>query len=69
MERGAPPRDLWKAVQSLKRESGKGLCVGGEARPALTELGLIDEHEFVVHPRLAGQRANVVRGAVEASST
>jgi dihydrofolate reductase len=47
--------DLGKAVQQLKRESGKGLLVGGVKLPlALAELGLIDEYEFVVHPRLAG---------------
>jgi dihydrofolate reductase len=47
--------DLGKAVQQLKRESGKGLFVGGVKLPlALAELGLIDEYEFVVHPRIAG---------------
>jgi dihydrofolate reductase len=47
--------DLAKAVQQLKRESGKGLLVGGVKLPlALAELGLIDEYEFVVQPRLAG---------------
>ena len=47
--------DLGSAVQQLKRESGKGLLVGGVKLPlALAELGLIDEYEFVVHPRLAG---------------
>ncbi len=47
--------DLAKAVQQLKQESGNGLFVGGVKLPlALTELGLIDEYEFVVHPRLAG---------------
>ena len=46
--------DLGKAVQQLKRESGKGLFVGGVKLPlALAELGLIDEYEFVVQPRLA----------------
>src|SRR4029450_7452396 len=45
--------DLGKAVQQLKQESGKGLLVGGVKLPlALAELGLIDEYEFVVHPRL-----------------
>ena len=45
--------DLGKAVQQLKRESGKGLLVGGVRLPlALADLGLIDEYEFVVHPRL-----------------
>jgi dihydrofolate reductase len=47
--------DLGTAVQQLKREPGKGLFVGGVKLPqALAELGLIDEYEFVVHPRLAG---------------
>jgi dihydrofolate reductase len=47
--------DLGKAVQQLKREPGKGVGVAGvKLALALTELGLIDEYEFVVHPRLAG---------------
>jgi len=55
LERGAGARDLEKAVHQLKREPGKGLFVGGVKLPlALAELGLIDEYEFVVHPRLAG---------------
>jgi dihydrofolate reductase len=48
--------DLGKAVEQLKRESGKGLFVGGVKLPlALAQLGLTDEYEFVVHPRLAGR--------------
>ncbi|WP_424184698.1 dihydrofolate reductase family protein [Actinokineospora sp. G85] len=47
--------DLGEAVQRLKREPGKGVFVGGVRLPmALAELGLIDEYEFVVHPRIAG---------------
>ena len=47
--------DLGEAVQKLKEEPGKGLFVAGvQLALALTELGLIDEYEFVVHPRLAG---------------
>ena len=47
--------DLGKAVQQLKREPGKGLLTGGVMLPlALAELGLIDEYEFVVHPRVVG---------------
>src|SRR5207248_1608571 len=47
--------DLEKAVQQLKQELGKGLFTGGVKLPlALAELGLIDEYEFVVQPRLAG---------------
>jgi dihydrofolate reductase len=55
--------DLGKAVQQLKRESGKGLFVGGVKLPlALTELGLIDEYEFVVQPRLAGHGPTLLAG-------
>jgi dihydrofolate reductase len=47
--------DLGKAVQQLKEEPGEGLLVGGVKLPmALAELGLIDEYDFVVHPRLVG---------------
>jgi dihydrofolate reductase len=47
--------DLGEVVQQLKREPGNGLLAGGVKLPlALTELGLIDEYEFVVQPRLAG---------------
>src|SRR5579862_197744 len=47
--------ELGTAVQQLKRKSGKGLLVGGVKLPlALTELGLIDEYEIVVHPRIVG---------------
>ncbi len=48
--------DPREAVRQLKQEPGKGLLVGGVKLPlALAELGLIDEYEFVVHPRLAGR--------------
>ena len=47
--------DLGTAIQRLKQQPGKGLLVGGVKLPlALAELGLIDEYEFVVHPRLTG---------------
>jgi dihydrofolate reductase len=55
--------DLGEAVRRLKRESGKGLFVGGVKLPlALAELGLIDEYEFVVHPRLAGHGPTLFAG-------
>ena len=55
--------DLGTAVQQLKRESGKGLFVGGVKLPlALTELGLIDEYELVVHPRFAGHGPTLFAG-------
>ena len=58
--------DLGKAVQQLKRQPGRGLFVGGVKLPlALTELGLIDEYEFVVQPRLAGHGPTLFAGLSE----
>jgi dihydrofolate reductase len=55
--------DLGTAVQKLKQESGEGLLVGGVKLPlALAELGLIDEYEFVVQPRLAGHGPKLFDG-------
>ena len=55
--------DLAQAVEQLKREAGKGLFVGGVKLPlALAELGLIDEYEFLVQPRLAGHGPTLFGG-------
>jgi dihydrofolate reductase len=55
--------DVGEAVQKLKQESGKGLLVGGVKLPlALAELGLIDEYEFVVQPRLVGHGPTLFAG-------
>jgi dihydrofolate reductase len=55
--------DLGEAVQRLKREPGKGLLVGGVRLPlALAEMGLIDEYEFVVHPRVVGHGPTLFAG-------
>ena len=55
--------DLEKAVRQLKQEPGKGLATGGVTLPlALAELGLIDEYEFVVQPRLAGHGPTLLAG-------
>jgi dihydrofolate reductase len=55
--------DLREAVQRLKREPGKGLLTGGVRLPlALAELGLIDEYEFVVHPRIVGHGPTLFAG-------
>src|SRR4051812_25889697 len=63
--------DLAKSVEQLKRGAGalagagagKGLFVGGVTLPlALAELGLIDDYEFVVHPRLAGHGPTLFAG-------
>ncbi len=55
--------NLVTAVQQLKRQPGKGLATGGVTLPmALAELGLIDEHEFMVQPRLAGHGPTMFAG-------
>ena len=55
--------DLGTAVRQLKSESGKGLLVGGMKLPlALAELGLIDEYDFVVQPRIAGHGPTLLAG-------
>jgi dihydrofolate reductase len=55
--------DLGEAVRQLKREPGQGLFVAGvKLAQALTELGLIDEYELIVHPRLAGHGPTLFAG-------
>jgi dihydrofolate reductase len=55
--------DLATAVQELKRQPGKGIATGGVTLPfALAELGLIDEYEFIVHPRVAGHGPTLFAG-------
>jgi dihydrofolate reductase len=55
--------DLEKAVQQLKQEPGNGLLVCGvKFALALAELGLIDEYELIVHPRLAGHGPTLFAG-------
>jgi dihydrofolate reductase len=55
--------DLGEAVRQLKREPGKGLAVGGVKFPlALAELGLIDEYEIIVHPRIVGRGPSLFEG-------
>ena len=55
--------DLERAVRQLKEQEGQGLYVGGVTLPmALAELGLIDEYEFVVHPRIAGHGRTLFAG-------
>ncbi len=55
--------NLGRAVLQLKRESGTGLLTGGVKLPlALAELGLIDEYEFLVQPRLAGHGPTLFAG-------
>lgn len=55
--------DLAQAVRQLKQMPGRGLFVGGVQLPlALAGLGLIDEYELVVHPRLAGHGPTLFAG-------
>jgi dihydrofolate reductase len=55
--------DLETAVRALKREPGNGLFTGGVTLPqALAELGLIDEYELIVHPRLVGHGPTLFAG-------
>ena len=55
--------DLHATVQQLKQEPGNGLFTGGVALPlALAARGLIDEYEFIIHPRLAGHGPTLFAG-------
>ena len=46
---------LEATVRKLKQQPGRGLYTGGVTLPlALTEMGLIDEYEFWVQPRIVG---------------
>jgi dihydrofolate reductase len=55
--------DLRTAVEQLKQQPGEGILTGGRQLPmALAELGLIDEYEFVVHPRIAGHGPTLFAG-------
>jgi dihydrofolate reductase len=55
--------DLYRVVKQLKENSKRGVAVGGVQLPqALAELGLIDEYELVVHPRLTGHGPSLFEG-------
>lgn len=55
--------NLAEAVHQLKQQPGKALFTGGVTLPmALAELGLIDEYEFVVQPRIAGHGPTLFAG-------
>ncbi len=58
--------DLERTVRRLKQEPGDGLWVGGVTLPlALSDLGLIDEYEFLVHPVVAGHGPTLLAGLGE----
>jgi dihydrofolate reductase len=55
--------DLGEAVQKFKQQPGGPILTGGVQLPlALAELGLIDEYEFVMQPRLAGHGPTLFAG-------
>jgi dihydrofolate reductase len=55
--------DPRSSVQQLKEQPGEGLFVcGSKLAQALTELGLIDEYEIIVHPRLIGHGPTLFAG-------
>jgi len=57
------PAELEARVRALKAQPGRGLLTGGVTLPlALAKLGLIDEYEFVVLPRLAGHGPRLLDG-------
>lgn len=59
--------DLAAAVMRLKAQPGRGILTGGVQLPlALANLGLIDEYEFVVHPRLVGHGPKLFDGLARA---
>ena len=55
--------DLRTFVEQLKQQPGKGIGVGGvQLAMALTEIGLIDEYQIVVHPRIVGRGPTLFAG-------
>lgn len=58
--------DLTAAVTHIREQSPRGVMLGGVRLPlALAALGLIDEYEFVVHPRIAGHGPRILDGLPE----
>jgi dihydrofolate reductase len=50
-------------VRALKAQPGRGIVTGGVTLPlALARMGLIDEYEFVVQPRIAGRGPTLLAG-------
>jgi dihydrofolate reductase len=55
--------DLRAEVERLKRDCDRGLFTGGVMLPmALAEMSLIDEYEFIVHPRIVGHGPSLFAG-------
>lgn len=55
--------ELGAAVQALKQQPGKSIAVGGaKLGMSLAQLGLIDEYELIIHPRLTGGGPKLMEG-------
>lgn len=55
--------DLEQRIRELKQQPGRSLAVGGaKLAQSLAEMGLIDEYELVVHPRLVGHGPTLFEG-------
>ena len=58
--------DLEQAVRELKGQRGGRLFTGGVTLPlALARMGLIDEYELVMHPRLTGHGPTLFSGLAQ----
>jgi dihydrofolate reductase len=58
--------DLRESVLELKEQPGKPIVTGGVQLPrALASMGLIDEYEMVVHPRIAGRGPYLMAGLAQ----
>lgn len=57
---------LESTVRDLRQQPGNGLLVGGVQLPlALARRGLIDEYEFIVHPRIVGHGPSLFAGLAD----
>ena len=60
--------DLRTRVQQLKDATPQGVLLGsGTLANALDRLGLIDEYQFLVHPRVAGHGPTLFQGGLPAT--
>lgn len=60
--------DLGAAVQQLKDQTPSGVLIGsGQLAVALERLNLIDEYQFLMHPRLAGHGPTLYSGGIAAT--
>ncbi|MEZ5361910.1 MAG: hypothetical protein R2748_06065 [Bryobacterales bacterium] len=59
---------LEEAVRQLKREPGEASSPGACSRSPW-QLGLVDEYEFIVHPKLAGRGPTLFAGLSTPSTT